>query len=191
MLDDVLYKLRSLRLASPFSASWADMTFYWHTWNKGPIVFLLVATSVIGAISYIAHLSLEEKRDIRNLMCLALNVYHEARGEPQAGQVAVAKVTINRVQSKHYPNTICEVVYQSNWDRIRKRYVSAFSWTELPYSKPTGEAWQQAWGIAKTVYENPNDYEPKSALFYHAKSIKPKWAKYKKPVARIGEHIFY
>ena len=46
------------------------------------------------------------------LICLAMNIYHEARSEPIAGRVAVAEVTLNRVESKYYPNDICGVVYQ-------------------------------------------------------------------------------
>ena len=48
------------------------------------------------------------------LLCLALNMYFEARSEPIAGQIAVAEVTLNRVASPHYPNTVCEVVLQDN-----------------------------------------------------------------------------
>ena len=37
--------------------------------------------------------------------CLALNVYHEARNQPLAGQMAVISVTVNRVNDKRFPNT--------------------------------------------------------------------------------------
>ena len=46
------------------------------------------------------------------LMCLALNIYFEARNESIAGQIAVAEVTLNRVASKNYPNNVCGVIYQ-------------------------------------------------------------------------------
>ena len=56
------------------------------------------------------------------LLCLALNVYFEARSEPIAGKIAVAEVTLNRVASQDYPNTICEVVLQENQNGC------SFSW---------------------------------------------------------------
>src|SRR5882672_11161357 len=84
--------------------------------------------------------------DRRNLACLARNVYFEARGEPTAGQYAVAEVTMNRKASGRYPDTVCGVVYQKNWDPLRKRYVGAFSWTELgALPAPRGEEWERAW----------------------------------------------
>ena len=48
-----------------------------------------------------------------NLNLLAKVVYGEARGEPYAGQVAVAAVVLNRVKSSSFPNTVAGVVYQS------------------------------------------------------------------------------
>ena len=45
-------------------------------------------------------------------LCLAMNVYHEAKNQPFEGQVAVAQVVINRVRDERFPNTICEVVEQ-------------------------------------------------------------------------------
>ena len=44
--------------------------------------------------------------------CLAMNVYHEARNQPLAGQMAVISVTVNRVNDKRFPNSICGVVYE-------------------------------------------------------------------------------
>ena len=45
-------------------------------------------------------------------MCLALALYHEARGEPVSGQMMVAKVIVNRIQSNRFPNKMCDVVMQ-------------------------------------------------------------------------------
>jgi N-acetylmuramoyl-L-alanine amidase len=44
------------------------------------------------------------------LVCLALNIYFEARNESLAGQFAVAEVTINRVESKYYPKYFCKAI---------------------------------------------------------------------------------
>ena len=46
------------------------------------------------------------------LMCLALNVYFEARSENMASQMAVSLVVMNRVEDHRFPNTVCGVVKQ-------------------------------------------------------------------------------
>ena len=126
------------------------------------------------------------------MLCLALNIYHEARGEPIAGQYAVAEVTMNRAASERYPDSICAVVYQQNWDRRRGRYVGMFSWTELEAnSQIEPDALRQAWAIAQEVYHDRHTPSVGQALFYHADYIKPRWARHKTVVAKIGRHIFY
>jgi len=128
----------------------------------------------------------------RDLTCLARNVYYEARGESEKGKLAVAKVTLNRVASSRFPNTICDAVYEQRWDKRRRRYVGAFSWTEFDTPPPLkSKEWKKAWKVAETVYENPESVELKGALFYHATRIKPRWAKQKKRIKKIGRHIFY
>jgi spore germination cell wall hydrolase CwlJ-like protein len=131
-------------------------------------------------------------RRATDLKCLAENIYFEARGEPLEGQYAVAEVTMNRARSKYFPDTICGVVHEARWDPIRKRPVAHFSWTELgPLSPQDGVAWKQAMAVATGVYDDL--YRPivPGALFYHATSIRPEWAKTQKAVATIGNHIFY
>ena len=78
---------------------------------------------------------IEEKTD-PELICLAMNIYHEARGQSIAGQMAVALVTINRMNDSRYPNTICEVVMEGptrvSWNDKSKEYPikhrCQFSW---------------------------------------------------------------
>ncbi|MBE9516812.1 MAG: cell wall hydrolase [Proteobacteria bacterium] len=175
--------------------SWPDdirvhVRYLWYTSNKARLVFILLPVLIIASLS--TWRAINSNALQRDIGCLALNVYHEARGESARGQHAVAQVTMNRVASRHYPNTICEVVYQQNWDRIRKRMVGAFSWTELDHrSRPKGRAWHLAQVIAHDTYYQRTDDLVKGSLFYHAKYIKPRWARNKKPVALIGKHIFY
>lgn len=149
-------------------------------------------TLPVIAVALVTYFSLTQRDDNPQLVCLALNVYHEARGEPVAGQYAVAEVTMNRVASSRYPDTVCEVVYQKNWDYIRRRYVAGFSWTEFDsIAKPQTETWQQAWDVAETVYYKRQAPTLQGVLFYHARRIRPSWARGRKPVARIGRHVFY
>jgi hypothetical protein len=182
----------------PSRVAWAfrywrnDLRLFWHASDKGPWLFTLILGMLAAAFTF-ALLAVQGYRDQkRDLVCLARNVYFEARGEPIAGQYAVAEVTMNRRASGRYPDTVCGVVYQQNWDPLRKRYVGAFSWTELSsVPAPMGEEWQRAWEVAETVYHGRQAPVLEDALFYHATYVKPSWARGKQPIARIGRHVFY
>jgi spore germination cell wall hydrolase CwlJ-like protein len=133
-----------------------------------------------------------ERKRAEELRCLAENVYFEARGEPLNGQYAVAEVTLNRVRSEHFPHTICEVVHESHWDPVRHRAVADFSWTELGELSPAdATAWKQAMTVADAAYEDLHEPVVPGALFYHALSVRPDWSRARRPVATIGNHIFY
>jgi len=174
--------------------------FWWRT-PKAPVVLAAVAIAVAGGLGYgfvqVTDLKDEQQTAVhdaqqRDLACLALNVYHEARGEPLAGQYAVAEVTMNRRASRNSPRTVCEVVYQKSWDPIRGRYVGAFSWTELePLPQPRGEAWRVARQVAEAVYYGRQPSAVRGAIFYHATYIQPEWARERQRVAQIGRHVFY
>ena len=171
---------------------WHNCYFHWQLKDKAGYLLLFAFFLVVITIPIGTYQLVQYKNTQRDLKCLTLNIFHEARSESKAGQKAVASVTLNRVASKRYPNTICDVVYQKRWDTIRKRYVSQFSWTE--FDKPPklkSKAWFRAWKIAEAAYKNKDKKQLKGALFYHAKYIKPSWARKKKPIARIGRHIFY
>ena len=182
---------------------WSRIRFSWHSSDKEPWVFALVIGMIVTTFSIVLSAVFTHKdertrafvaheNDRHNLTCLARNVYFEARGEPRPGQRAVAEVTMNRVASGRFPDTVCGVVHQKGWDATRRRYVGAFSWTELgTLPTPTDEEWQQAWNAAEAVYYGKEAPVVEGALFYHASYIMPDWATGKKPLARIGRHVFY
>jgi spore germination cell wall hydrolase CwlJ-like protein len=117
----------------------------------------------------------------QELECLATNVYHEARGEPYLGQLAVAQVTLNRVETKGFPDSICSVVYQP----------SQFSWTLFKSSITEKAAYQQALSVAKHALETTIDVT-NGALFFHTVQIRrPVWAKSYEEAIVINNHIFY
>ena len=132
------------------------------------------------------------KKAHKELRCLALNIYFEARGEPTSGQLAVAIVTMNRVHSKRYPGSICSVVWQKH----------QFSWTHDGKSdRPTDKkAWKLAKKVANFVYYKYDSLKAlsngaidltKGALHYYApKLADPYWAKNKQVTRRIGGHLF-
>ncbi len=132
------------------------------------------------------------QRRAHDLQCLAENIYFEARGEPVQGQYAVAEVTLNRTRAPNFPHTICEVVHEARWDASRRRVVADFSWTELGDLSPSdGTAWKQAMTVANAAYDDLHDPVVPGALYYHARSIRPAWARNRKAVATIGNHTFY
>jgi len=115
--------------------------------------------------------------------CLATNIYFEALTESEAGQVAVANVTMNRVNSKHFPNSVCEVVWEPK----------QFSWTHDGKSdKPSSKkAYEEVYEIAKAVYDGNIVDITEGSTFYHADYVNPSWNKVMQRVAKIDRHIFY
>ena len=72
----------------------------------------------------------QKEFDRQSMVCLAKNIYFEARDQSTKGQIGVALVTINRVNSKHFPNTLCKVVHQGQINRYGKMILHKchFSW---------------------------------------------------------------
>lgn len=185
---------RSLLLRCAWIAAgwWHEARFIWHTKDKRPLGFASVLGLSLAALGTLIQAVMVSSTERRELTCLALNVYFEARGEPLAGQYAVAEVTMNRVASPRYPDTVCEVVYQKTWDARRGRYVGAFSWTERDRRPaPQGEPWRLAMKIAEEVYRGRHRPVVHGALHYHASYVKPSWSREMEYTARIGRHIFY
>jgi len=168
------------------------LRIFWYRLDKAALAFAAFFGLVIGALAFAAGVVFMQREaeqlrqrefHARHLDCLARNVYYEARGEPSAGQYAVAEVTMNRKASRHYPKTVCEVVYQKE----------AFSWTELSMLEPPdGAAWVRAIQVAEDVYyqRRPRTLQP-NVLHFHATYVRPDWSQEKQRVARIGKHVFY
>lgn len=128
---------------------------------------------------------LKKALDDKQVKCLAENVYHESRGESLQGQVAVAKVTLNRLD-EGYAHSICGVVKQG----------CQFSWTcNGPKTAPSGQSWYQAVGVALVTLNNKEQVEDPTngATHFHATYInwQPTWRRVKNSVQQIGNHIFY
>jgi spore germination cell wall hydrolase CwlJ-like protein len=116
--------------------------------------------------------------------CLALNVYHEARGESELGQIAVAQVTMNRVFERNpkWGYTVCEVVYAKD----------QFSWTTPNPRVTDWVAYNKALVIAKKVIRGGYDYDVTlGSTYFHAADISPCWLTDVKKSVRIDNHIFY
>lgn len=186
------FSTRSGRIPSTVSLWWSNLCFRWHTTSKTPFVVVALVGALAAGFGVVLNSLSADRVDRQHLRCLALNVYFEARGEPEAGQHAVAEVTMNRVASRYYPDTVCGVVYQKNWDPLRKRYVGAFSWTELDtLPTPQGEEWNRVVRIAGEIYYRRHEPKLAGVLHYHADHVKPSWSRGRIPVAQIGNHRFY
>lgn len=119
------------------------------------------------------------------LKCLAMNVFNEAGVEDKIGQVAVAHVTLNRVKSGRWGNSICKVVYAK----------AQFSWTlekKKRWKTPKGQLWERAKEVAREVLDGERVSTLNGSLYYHTDYIEtPKWAVPDNKIAQIGQHIFY
>jgi spore germination cell wall hydrolase CwlJ-like protein len=127
----------------------------------------------------------------RQLECLTRNIYWEAASEPFEGKVAVAQVTLNRMVSGKFPDSVCGVVHQKNV--FYERVVCQFSWycegnhKVKAIHKPM---WLESEEVAKKVllegFRLPSLH---NALYYHADYVNPGWRLPR--IEKIGRHIFY
>jgi spore germination cell wall hydrolase CwlJ-like protein len=118
--------------------------------------------------------------------CIAVAVYHEARGETLEGQLAVARVIMNRAASGKYPSSWCGTVKQP-WQ---------FSFVNprtgrMPGVEEASASWKKALGVTRLAISNAVETLPTDVLWYHADYVAPGWGKRLTKVNKIGTHIFY
>jgi hypothetical protein len=118
------------------------------------------------------------------LHCLAGAVYFEARGEPLAGQLAVAQVIVNRTEDGRFPRSYCGVVRQ-------KGQFSFMRGSAMPQIRDRSAAWARAVAIAQIAHRGLWESEAGEAVFFHAKYVRPGWSRTKTRLAQIDTHIFY
>ena len=129
--------------------------------------------------------------DGESQICMALNLYFEARNQPEEDAIALGYVVLNRVKdaSKRFKNTVCGVVKQGS-TRLNR---CEFSWycdgkSDVPHN---AKAWDRAYALASAVLTHSAKDETNGALYYHAAYVKPYWAKLYTKVAQFGTHILY
>ena len=123
-------------------------------------------------------------------MCLALNMFYEARNENIMGRLMVAEVTLNRVAADNFPDTVCEVVWQNK----------QFSWTHDGLSDEPKklnnvfdrQAWDEIQRLAMDVMTYP-EYAllGSNATHYHTIDVKPYWVEDMQIEGKVGKHLFY
>lgn len=134
-------------------------------------------TELIGMIDTAAPMT-EEMR------CLAGAVYFEARGEPLAGQLAVAEVIINRTEDGRFPKSYCGVVAQPG-------QFSFMRGSRMPAIQTGSAAWERAIAVAQIAHKGLWESPAGEAVFFHAKYVRPSWSQRKTRLAQIDTHIFY
>lgn len=126
---------------------------------------------------------------MREANCLAEAVYYEARSESRSGQVAVAQVIQNRVYSKHYPDSICAVVYQGSERTTGCQF--SFTCDGSMDRTPKGKSWDRSKNVARFVLsEAPRSLVGRST-HYHTTQVDPHWSGSLQKTAQVGSHIFY
>ena len=118
------------------------------------------------------------------MQCLAGAVYFESRGEPLAGQLAVAQVVINRSEDNRWPASYCGVVYQ----RAQFSFVRG---GQMPRINTSSAAWQRAKAIATIAHDGLWESEAADAVYFHATYVRPSWSRSKTRLTQIDTHIFY
>ena len=162
----------------------------------------LVIGTMVGVVGAVGQ-PLPKDLKSEAVECLALNMYHEARGQGTAGELAVTTVVMNRVNDSRFPNTICGVVKQGptrpSWKDPKIlfpiKHKCQFSWyCDGKSDKPRDEkTYEKMKDFADTILSNKLLYLDitDGATHYHADYVNPSWAKTKTKTVEIQDHIFY
>jgi len=122
--------------------------------------------------------------------CLALNIYFEARSEPEAGKLAVGHVVMNRVASERFPSTVCDVVRQGG--EVRRHRCQFSWWCDGQSDTPRNRAeWRRSVELALEIFWGRSEDPTGGALWYHADYVNPSWRASFVEGPKIGRHIFY
>ena len=128
------------------------------------------------------------KIDLKELHCLAKNIFFESASEPEEGKVAVGLVTLNRVEDGRFGSTVCKVIAQPR----------QFSWFGSRPRMPREDdpRWVESKRVAEDLLTGSPEYlhlrvKYDDALYFHATHVRPSWARQKKPIYKIGGHRFY
>lgn len=165
------------------AAEFAQMTDIADLSRDSDIESIRTLTTAQPAIRVSAQYVMEQHK------CLSEAVYYEARSETRSGQIGVAEVIMNRVSSKHYPNTICDVVFQGAERRTGCQF--SFTCDGSMEQLPKGRAWQRSQDIATLTLTGLAPKLTHKATHYHTTDVNPPWAETLRYNGQIGSHKFY
>lgn len=124
----------------------------------------------------------------RALVCMARNLYHEARGQSRKGQIAVGHVVMNRVRHRRYPNTVCGVIKQGGL-----KGPCQFSWyCDRRSNKPRDmKSYSRLLDLSLQILSGEVADPTNGANMFHSTAVRPRWARVAQSRGRIGAHLFY
>ena len=157
---------------------------------------IFATATILSAFSAAPAAAAPEKPDTAK-ECLAMALYHEARGEPVEGQVAVGNVILNRVDSKYHPDSVCGVVYKN--DHMRNACQFSFACDGVSDRPKEMKAWGKKLELAEELLECDAECREakrekggiESSTHYHATYVSPSWARKLEKKGKVGNHIFY
>ena len=158
-----------------------DYTDYIEIRNNSPELLEYFA---VDPREYNTHVNTRPYTD-REKACMAQNIYFEARNESLKGKIAVALVTLERVQDRRYPSNVCDVVYES--------HQFSWYWDGLPDRPRNIDKYEEIVLIVDAVMDTETalyDFTYDST-HYHADYVDPYWNEYMVWKAKIDTHIFY
>ena len=170
--------------------------------NAKPLVGAIVAgaMSVAGVLGGTLEAEASSKGSARGQTaheCLAMAIYHEARGEPVAGQEAVGRVILNRVDSSYHPNSVCGVVYKNA--HMRNACQFSFACDGISDRPKEKGAWAKSKKLASKLLKCDKACRTaerrkggvKSSTHYHATYVSPSWSRKLRKTGKVGNHVFY
>lgn len=131
----------------------------------------------------------EAKAAKREVQCLAEAVYYEARSERIPGQKAVAEVVLNRVDNKHFPDSVCGVVYQGAERTTGCQF--SFTCDGSTASMPKGKSWTRSVAIAEHMMIGASADQTWRATHYHTTNVEPAWSHTLRKTRQFDTHVFY
>jgi spore germination cell wall hydrolase CwlJ-like protein len=119
--------------------------------------------------------------------CLTEAIYFEARGESLEGQIGVAEVILNRVDSPLYPRTVCGVIKQRGSGGCQFSYVCDGRADRMREKAAADVAGR----IARAMLDGAPRVLTEGATSFHTRSVRPSWSRRYIQTASIGAHLFY
>ena len=140
------------------------------------------------------------------LMCMATNIYHEAKNQPMAGQIAVAQVVMNRVKDNRYPDNVCDVIKQGltykngkvvlgkcqfSWYCDGKKDIVWVSYMDGTIIEANYIAWRDSVNVALFVMSDQiGDITDGADHYYNYNIANPYWVGAMTETVIIGNHRF-
>lgn len=166
----------------------------------GALLGSLIHTSLYGPPSYsdiqtVVSEYYNTSDHNKEIDCLALNAYHEARGEGAKGQLAVSEVVMNRVQEGDV--TACEVIYEKKGKSCQFSWVCTDAKVDDPELYDIIRERMRNFYINRLLREEFSEDKviisdsTSGATFYHSRKVRPYWVTYFTRTAKIGNHLFY